>query len=140
MTEKEQNTYPKWIHRGLIEREASNHKKDVARGITDENEPFSLREVGNALNETVDIFIELQQEKEQLREENEELKQENKALKERIKNYPICYTCKYCFRDDWYGVCCENEDCPHYTRYWELELQTECEYYELKEEEDEDDY
>ncbi len=85
MTEKEQNTYPKWIHPGLIERAAANHKKDVGKGISDENEPFSLREVGNALNETVDIFIELLKEEEQLREENESLKQENKKLKNFLK-------------------------------------------------------
>lgn len=78
-------------------------------------------------------------ERDNLKEENEELKQENRALKERIKNYPLCYTCKYCFIDDWYGICCENKDCSHYTRSWDLELQTECEYYEKAEEDDEDD-
>ncbi len=88
MTEKERNTYPKWIHCGLIERNASNHRKYVARGITDENEPFSLREVGNALNETVDIFIELEKENEKLKRENEYLQGQmdtqkliNKSLK-----------------------------------------------------------
>lgn len=86
MTEKEQNTYPKWIHHGLIERTASKHKKDVARGITDENEPFSLREVGNALNETADVFSELIQEK-------EELKEKADAMETVLEN--IGYTVEY---------------------------------------------
>ena len=46
------------------------------------------------------------------------------------KQYPICFICNHCFRDDWYGVCCRNEKCEHYTRNWDLELQTECEFFE----------
>ena len=86
MTQNKQFTHPKWIHRGLIERTASKQKKDVARGITDENEPFSLREVGHALNETADIFSELIQEKEQLKEKAD-------AMEKVLEN--IGYTVEY---------------------------------------------
>ena len=44
----------------------------------------------------------------------------------------LCYHCKYCFRDDWYGVCCENKNCEHYTSKWDLPIEKikNCEYFE----------
>ena len=44
----------------------------------------------------------------------------------------LCYHCKYCFRDDWYGVCCENKKSKHYTRNWDLPVKIihDCEYFE----------
>lgn len=102
--ENKRNTYPKWIHCGLIERKASNHRKYIARGITDENEPSNLREVGNALNETVDIFIELQQENENLKKENEQLKQQMQRLYNYFADWfdDIMPSCN--FSEMWDGV------------------------------------
>ena len=38
-----------------------------------------------------------------------------------IVDFPICFICEYCFRDDWYGVCCENKQSPYYTMSWDLD-------------------
>lgn len=44
----------------------------------------------------------------------------------------LCYHCEYCFRDDWYGVCCENKKSKHYTRSWDLPVEKihDCEHFE----------
>lgn len=43
-----------------------------------------------------------------------------------------CFYCKYCFRDDNYGVCCQNKYCPYYCRDWSLDWENikDCEYFE----------
>lgn len=107
MTEKEQNTYPKWIHCGLIERNASNHRKAIARGITDENDPFSssLREVGNALNETADVFSELIQEKEELKKENEKLTVQKLEIRKWVNDKISYLEKKYEFGQTEYKGC-----------------------------------
>ena len=44
----------------------------------------------------------------------------------------LCLHCKYCFRDDNYGVCCVNKKSVHQTNYWDLPVESinECEYFE----------
>ena len=31
-----------------------------------------------------------------------------------------CFYCEHCFRDDNYGVCCENKNSKHFTPHWDL--------------------
>ena len=44
----------------------------------------------------------------------------------------LCYHCKFCFRDDYYGICCENKKSEHYTNDWDLPVDVieDCEYFE----------
>lgn len=65
----------------------------------------------------------------QNKEQQEKYCKELNALCE--QSYPICFVCEYCFRDDWYGVCCKNKESKHYTRSWDLELQTKCEHFKF---------
>ena len=54
-------------------------------------------------------------------------------MKYELKYEPVmCYHCKYCFRDDWYGVCCNHTKSEHFTRSWDLPVDfiEDCEYFE----------
>lgn len=46
-------------------------------------------------------------------------------------NVRLCYHCRHCFINDWYGACCTNNDSEHYTRNWGLPVTEikECEYF-----------
>ena len=59
-----------------------------------------------------------------LTEENEQLRQSH--------NKSECFYCKHCFRDDNYGVCCENRNSEHFTPHWDLHWEniSGCEYFE----------
>lgn len=47
-------------------------------------------------------------------------------------NKSECFYCKYCFRDDNYGVCCENRNSEYFTPHWDLHWENiiDCEYFE----------
>jgi len=42
-----------------------------------------------------------------------------------------CFYCEHCFRDDNYGVCCENKHSKYHTRSWDLHWENigDCEYF-----------
>lgn len=110
------NPIPNWV---MIVHDDVEHKHMNAEEIVD-----LLNELSEKLDKKQEKSVKFFFKYKKLQKENEQLRQSH--------NKSECFYCKYCFRDDNYGVCCENRNSEYFTPHWDLHWENiiDCEYFE----------